>query len=492
MDKEAVVDLEEEELYRKNLKNRESDKEGPQNLHLERATIARRQGASEIANFEITPTTSETDSSGSFGIHQRRKPSTLFDHLEINGHTYAYQHLAIEIAPVNIASWLKAQSLFPKVCWFEKGGKIQRAALGNLLSFPTIPHISIDSHPEVRLYGGRQFSSGSIDPSWRPFPSCAFWLPQFEIVQEKEHAVLHIHFLNEDAHPSVMRQLCFEEQTSKWHGAVLEARQDFPTFPDWEKMVAASLEKIEDGLLEKVVVARKTKLLTDQKLDSYALLSEMQSQAQRATVFSFQLTPEASFIGATPEQLYKRQGSRIQTDAVAGTRPRGETPEEDLFLSEELLENPKEQREFAFVKQFIQTALEPLCTDMEWNEEDTVLQMSHVQHIYNHLTAILKNGVSDHDLIATLHPTPALGGKPRSNALSLLSELEPFQRGWYGAPIGYISSQEADIAVAIRSALIRGKEIDLYAGTGIVKGSHPEKEWDELEQKIKTFKKALL
>lgn len=423
---------------------------------------------------------------------QKRNTSTLSDYLDINGHVYNYQHLAIQIAPVTIPAWLKAQTLFPKVSWMEKGGKVQRAVLGNLLNFPSIPHISINSHPEVRLYGGRQFGSGLIDPSWLPFPSCAFWLPQFEVVQEKEHAILHIHFINEDANPSAMRKLCFEEHGSPWHRFVLEARQDFPTYPDWEKMVAASLEKIENNLLEKVVVARKTKLLTDQKLDAYALLTELQAQAQRATVFSFQLTPEACFIGATPEKLYRREGVKIQTDAVAGTRPRGETPEEDRLLSKELLENPKEQREFAFVKQFIQTALEPLCTNMEWNDEDSVMQMPDVQHICNPLTAILKNGVSDHDLIATLHPTPALGGKPQSSALALLAQLEPFQRGWYGAPIGYISSQEADIAVAIRSALIRGKQIDLYAGTGIVQGSNPEKEWDELEQKIKTFKKVLL
>ncbi len=414
------------------------------------------------------------------------------DKLEINGRTYPYSHLAIEIAPVNIPAWLKEQSLFPKVCWIEKGGMVQRAALGNLLTFPTVPHLSLDSHPEVRLYGGRQFGSGTIDPSWKPFPSCAFWLPQFEIVQEGEHAVLHIHFLNQDANPSAMRDLCFEEKQSKWFRPILEAREDFPAYPDWERMIAASLEKIEKGLLEKVVVARKTKLMTEGKLDQYALLTELQVQAQRATIFSFQLTPESTFLGATPEKLYHRKGLKLQTDAIAGTRPRGESVEEDLILQEDLTHDPKEKHEFSFVKQFIQAALEPLCHEMKWNAIDAILQLPHVQHIYNSLTATLKNGVSDHDLITTLHPTPALGGKPRENALSFLLQLEPFQRGWYGAPIGYVSSQEADIAVAIRSALIRGKEIDLFAGTGIVRGSHPEKEWDELEQKITTFKRAIV
>ncbi len=412
--------------------------------------------------------------------------------LEINGRCYPYNHLAIEIAPVDIPSWLSRQTLFPKICWLEKGGKIERAALGNLLNFSFIPHLSADSCPDARFYGGRQFGSGSMDSAWSSFPSCAFWLPQFEIVQENGHAVLHLHFLSEEASPSAMGQLCFEEKLLKWQSVSLARRHDYPNFPDWKKIVAASLDKIEKGELEKIVIARKTRLVTDQKFNGYSLLSELLSQAQAATVFSFEPSPEAIFMGATPETLYRRDGSKLHTDAIAGTSPRGETKEEDEMLRDELLSSAKEQREFLFVKQFIQTALEPLCNEMEWNAADSVIRAAHVQHIYNQLEATLKNGVSDHDLIATLHPTPALGGKPRSLALSLLAQLEPFQRGWYGSPIGYISSQEANIAVAIRSALIKENQIDLYAGTGIVIGSTPQKEWDELEHKIKTFTQAFL
>lgn len=412
------------------------------------------------------------------------------DLLEINGQKYPYQHLAIEIHPVNIPLWLRNQTIFPKVCWMEKGGRIQRAALGNLLTFPSIPHLSSASHPEVRLYGGKQFGSGAIDATWKPFPPCAFWLPQFEIVQEKEHAVLHIHFLDEDANPHAMKELCFEEKV--WHAqqALIETREDLPTFPDWERIISLSLDRIEEGALDKIVMARKTKLLADHLIDPYILLKEIEKQARETTVFLFQLTPETSFLGATPETLYRRENSTIFADAIAGTRARGKTAEEDIELAEELLHSLKDQREFECVKEFIETALDPLCDEILWSNRDQILHQSHVQHIYNQAHAILKNGVSDHDLIATLHPTPALGGKPRNLALALIDEHEPFQRGWYGAPIGYVSSQKADIAVAIRSALVRGREIDIFAGTGIVKGSHPEKEWDELEHKIGTFKHA--
>jgi menaquinone-specific isochorismate synthase len=412
--------------------------------------------------------------------------------LQIQGQDYPYQHLAIEIPPVKISTWLRNQSLFPKVCWIEKGGKVQRVALGNLLSFPTIPQLSAESHPEIRFYGGKQFGSGAIDSIWHPFPPCAFWLPRFEIVQEEGHAVLHIHFIDEDANPQVMKELCFEEKNGCDELALLREREDFPRFPQWEAILTQALEHVEQGKLEKIVLARKTTFFADDLIDPYSMLHNLENLASNATIFLLQPTPDAAFLGATPETLYQRVGSSLFADAIAGTRARGKTPDEDLELAEELLQSVKEQHEFECVKDFIETALDPLCEEIEWNNRDQILRLPNVQHIYNRIKAILKNGVSDHDLMATLHPTPALGGKPRAASLALLAELEPFQRGWYGAPIGYLSSQAADIAVAIRSALVRGKEIDLFAGTGIVKGSHPAQEWDELEQKIATFTRIFL
>ncbi|MBI3236253.1 MAG: chorismate-binding protein [Chlamydiales bacterium] len=288
------------------------------------------------------------------------------EHLEINSQSYFYRHLSIEIAPVDIPSWLQAQNLFPKVCWMERGGQVERVAVGSLLHFGSIPHISADSHPQVRLYGGRQFSFGAIDPGWAPFPSCAFWLPQFEIVQEMNHAVLHIHFLNENACPGAMQKLRFDTHSLKWGKVGLGKRSDFPPFSEWETLVKTSLLNIEKKVLEKIVIARKTRFLFPEEIDPYALLTQLSKNTQRATVFSFQTAPGNLFLGATPEKLYHREGLKFQTEAIAGTRPRSKIPEEDLLLQQELLENPKEMHEFACVKEFIQAALEPLCQEMHW------------------------------------------------------------------------------------------------------------------------------
>ncbi len=234
-------------------------------------------------------------------------------------------------------------------------------------------------------------------------------------------------------------------------------------------------------------MARKTLLQFSSPLSPWPLLAKLNQRARSATLFAFHLAPGVCFLGATPEKLFERKGTAFNTDAVAGTRPRGKTPEEDLLLEKELVANPKDQREFHIVKSFLSSALAPLAKEMAWQGPDTLLKTSHVQHLHNRLTGTLKENTTDTDLIRALHPTPALGGYPRAASLALLKELEPFERGWYGSPIGIVSQEETSIYVAIRSALLRDKSLHLFAGTGLVPGSRAEMEWAELEHKIQPF-----
>jgi menaquinone-specific isochorismate synthase len=114
-----------------------------------------------------------------------------------------------------------------------------------------------------------------------------------------------------------------------------------------------------------------------------------------------------------------------------------------------------------------------------------------VQHLYNTLHSTLKAGISNAELIRALHPTPALGGFPREQALSFIKTHEPFEREWYGAPIGWISPTAASFHVGIRSAILRNHTLEIFAGTGIVKESQAEKEWEELNHKIRPFMEYL-
>ncbi len=121
----------------------------------------------------------------------------------------------------------------------------------------------------------------------------------------------------------------------------------------------------------------------------------------------------------------------------------------------------------------------------------TILKLNHLQHLYNQLTGQLKEHIDDGDIINELHPTPAVGGFPREAALEQIGWLEPFDRGWYAAPVGWISEDAAEFVVAIRSGLVAGQQLHLYSGAGIVEGSSPSKEWEEIENKISNFIKTL-
>ena len=177
----------------------------------------------------------------------------------------------------------------------------------------------------------------------------------------------------------------------------------------------------------------------------------------------------------------------VFSEAIAGTRPRG-TNEDELAC--ELRSSAKDNREFNFVKNFIEKALLPLSSQLNW-QEDQILRTTSVQHLYNKVIATLTSDCTDQKLLAALHPTPAVCGTPTQEALKLLKSLEPFQRGWYSGAIGWLGTKGADIAVGIRSALVTNSCLKVFAGAGIVQGSNSLKEWEELEAKTAAFCRIL-
>lgn len=398
----------------------------------------------------------------------------------INGKVYPLSTTVQTVPAMDLMAWLEAQPLYPKVFWKELDSSVTRAAVGNLLLFPQVPEFTETSAEAVRLYGGMRFGdSCPNDTTWQGFPNSCFWLPEIEISQEGDEARIVHYSLNA---PKIenLEKLSFPTYS-------LIDRRETPDLASWQKSVSAVLESISARQMDKLVLARKTTLQFEQVLSPWPLLSHLSKKTKHTTLFAFQLSSALCFLGATPEKLFKREGNQFHADAVAATRPRGKTPEEDLQFEKDLLTNAKEQREFYIVKEYLDSILFPLCSAMQWEEKDRVLKGSHVQHLFNRLSAELKPSISDADLIRALHPTPALGGYPREESLKFIKQIEPFDRGWYGAPVGVVGNQSTSLYVAIRSALVRGSSLNLFAGTGLVPGSVAEREWEELEQKIRPF-----
>ena len=205
--------------------------------------------------------------------------------------------------------------------------------------------------------------------------------------------------------------------------------------------------------------------------------------------FHFYAEPEdgVAFLGASPERLFRRDGSSVVSEAVAGTRPRGVSSADDKGLGEDLLHSVKDRSEHSYVRTGIGEALAPLCEELDLEEGVSEMKLARGRHLKSRIRGVLREGVTDADLIGALHPTPAVCGYPRDEALQEIRALEPFDRGWYAGPIGWIGADASEFAVGLRSGLVRGRTLALFSGAGIVAGSVPHEEWAEIEQKIGDF-----
>lgn len=400
------------------------------------------------------------------------RPETL----TIDGKKHSYMRLEIPIEIDDLFAFMEAQTLYPKV-YFENPRDGIRVGLGSTLMLDHLP--VFDEKEGPRFYGGTDFMQRGRT-TWEDFPETAYFLPLIEIEKRASGMILCLNRFEEKVDATL------EMETSIQHDVNVTSRLDSPSYPVWEREVKEVLQGIRRDDYLKVVLARCTRFELDRPIKPFALLKQLEGKNR----FVFQFSDRGAFVGLSPETLYRRKGSVVESAAVAGTRPRGKTEEEDQLLMEDLLANPKEQHEFQVVSQMVRNALKPLCTMVEMQDEK-VLKTPTVQHLYHTFRGKLIEGTNDHALIEALHPTPAVGGMPREKALSEIEKRERFDRGWYAAPIGWVSPDEAHHLVGIRSALIEENILRLFAGTGIVLGSVPSKEWEELEQKIRQYVNVL-
>jgi menaquinone-specific isochorismate synthase len=189
-----------------------------------------------------------------------------------------------------------------------------------------------------------------------------------------------------------------------------------------------------------------------------------------------------SFIGASPERLLRVNDGQLLTEALAGSIRRGATASEDAALGTALLRSEKDRREHEFVLQSITRRLEPLGIALEFSPTPALRRLANVQHLHTAVRAHLPGRTRLLEALARLHPTPAVGGKPRAAAVPRIRELESFPRGLYAGALGWIDARgNGEFFVGLRSALIDGAN-----------GSWPEKEFTETELKFRAMQDALL
>lgn len=259
------------------------------------------------------------------------------------------------------------------------------------------------------------------------------------------------------------------------------------THQQWLERSAQAISRIRAGELEKLVLVRRETHALDGDVDTPGLIEDLRARFPRCTSYWVRLGEHASFVGATPERLVRVSGRRVSTMALAGTIPNDGRADDARLLG-----SAKNRHEQSLVVREILETLQGLCTHVRVPDEPRVLRLGNVCHLQSNIAARLPTERHILDLVAALHPTPAVGGLPRTAAADAITEIEPEGRGWYAGPLGWCDAAgEGEFFVALRAALLTPGAAHLQAGCGLVAASDPEDEWQETGWKMKAVGEAL-
>ena len=367
-----------------------------------------------------------------------------------------------------------------------------REAAAELFSVGDVHAGALAARP--RLFGGFAFHDEHTETApWEGYPGAKFVLPRTQVTYTGGEAWLTVNDVGADPE-AVERRLeaaADRFETLSDPGPVgtppgISKRTRTTSEAEWRNSVVAATDRIAAGELRKVVLAQALRASLRRPLSMSATLARLEERYPDCYRFLFE--PEdgdGGFFGATPERLVGRRGLTVETGALAGTTGRGDTPEEDEWLAAELLADEKNVHEHELVADAVRSQLAPYAASVRAGER-SIRRLATVQHIETPITAELAEDEHVLTLVEALHPTPAVGGLPPTEALRTIRDTEPFERGWYAAPVGWFDAAGyGSFAVAIRSALARGRTATLFAGVGIVEDSDPDREWDEVQLKYR-------
>jgi isochorismate synthase len=342
--------------------------------------------------------------------------------------------------------------------------------------------------------GGFAFApDGGGSSSWSSLPPASMTLPELSLCRSGDRAFLTVNAVVVPGEDAEARAAALAARLGGLRDEPLPLLDPHPTARtkirsarppgEFERSVQAATERIGAGEMEKVVLAREVVVSAAAAHDPAALFGAMRVQFPSCFCFCAG-TPEAAFIGASPELLVRRSGASASTVALAGSTRRSSDPAVDDHLGEQLLRSDKNRREQRIVADRIVRALRPHAVWVEAAAEPEIVKVANIQHLATPVIAQLADPRSAIELAGLLHPTPAVGAEPPT-AIAAIAELEQMDRGWYAGPVGWMdATEDGEFCVALRSALLRDREAHLFAGVGVVAGSEPVAELAETEVKL--------
>jgi isochorismate synthase len=346
--------------------------------------------------------------------------------------------------------------------------------------------------PRLRFFGGAAFHAELVDPLWTGFGDASFVLPRWLYGVRNGEAFLRFAFRREElAAPELLLAEIdrLESGVSSDCAHASSGSSRPPTAdedPSWRPLVESALSAINSGAFHKLVVARRSSVT--RSISVSRSLRRLRRENSESTTFAF-VRGASAFFGASPERLIFLDGNRFLTEALAGTIARSS---DDSTAKKTLLASDKDRREHRVVVDGIAAALAPFSNGLDIASAPAIRTLGRVHHLATPITGQVDRTTHVLDLVAALHPTPAVSGLPQRAASEWIRDHESFERGWYAAPVGWFDDRgDGTFAVAIRSALVVENRAWVFAGAGIVNGSEPDAEFRETQLKQKTILAAL-
>jgi isochorismate synthase len=350
--------------------------------------------------------------------------------------------------------------------------------------------------------GGFSFApGGGRTPEWRSYPEALLVLPELTLVRRGDEVTATTNIMcrpGDDAAGLAERLLA----------RIAGLRRDPMPFVDpdpiggydltsvrppevFEHGVAEASRSVAAGDVQKLVLAREVTVTAGAPFKPAAVFDALRSGYPSCYCYCVG-TPEAAFVGASPELLVRRSGAVVSTVALAGSTRRSADPAVDDHLGERLLHSAKDLTEHRSVVRTIERSLAPHSVWVTAADEPSLIKVANIQHLATPIRAQLAEPRNAIELAGALHPTAAVGGEPWERARALVGELEQLDRGWYAGPVGWMdATEDGELCVALRCTLLTGNVAHCYAGAGIVADSDPEAELAETEVKLQAVLPAL-
>ncbi|OGU54518.1 MAG: hypothetical protein A2V66_02535 [Ignavibacteria bacterium RBG_13_36_8] len=341
------------------------------------------------------------------------------------------------------------------------------------------------------VFGAKKFLNDKKDFIWSDYSDSYWFIPKYIFLTRTGSSFLILNFFNNGSNRQSIECLIKEatalnsnHKSSSNNDLKITIHENESDYLTWYSSIEQALDAISKKKFLKAVLSRQVKIKLKNQPSLFCLMKNLLENNPNCYIFMYKLG-DSIFFGASPETLVKISNKLIEIDALAGSIERGISKKDDEELANKLLQSEKDLTEHKLVLKYIIDTISNFAYEINYKSSPKIKKLGNIQHLWTPVRAKLKSNIPLFTISNKLHPTPAVCGFPRKEALEFLNYNEKHDRGLFSGYIGWFNFQnECEFAVGIRSALIKDNYLYVFSGCGIVEGSNAADEYEESNLKM--------